>query len=93
MEKQIENLAFMFGVGLLILGGGLVYNVNNSESNENNDTASINALSSFTVKNNKHAEEDYERLAAYTPKTNKGNDFKAKKVDQKLKELQTFGTK
>lgn len=93
MEKQIENLYLMIAVGFLILGGFLAYSMSQSESNENTDTASINALSSFTVKNNKHAQEDYERLAAYTPKTNKGVDFKAKKVDQKLNELRTFGTK
>lgn len=93
MEKQVENLYLMIAVGFLILGGFLVYSMSQSESNENTDTASINALSSFTVKNNQHAEDDYARLAAYTPKTNKGVDFKAKKVDQKLNELRTFGTK
>lgn len=93
METQVKNLNIMAMVLSLVFVVFFAYNMSRSESNKNTDIASINALSSFTVKNNKNAEEDYERLAAYTPKTNEGTDLKAKKVDQKLKELQTFGTK
>lgn len=77
----------------VICAGFFCYSTYQKSTNLDNDKTTINALSSFTVKNNPNAENDYDRLVAYSPKTDKGEDFKAEKVNQKLNELNTFGKK
>lgn len=90
MEKQVTHLYIMIGVVFLISGGLFAYNMNQSKTNENNDNTTINALSSFTVTNNQTAKDNYDKLVAYMPKTDKGTKLKAEKIDQKLKEFSTF---
>lgn len=93
MEDQVKNLNILVASMAVIFAGFFGYITYQNSTNVDNDKTTINALSSFTVKNNPNAENDYERLVAYTPKTDKGDDFKAEKVNQKLNEIRTFGKK
>lgn len=88
--KHTFTLAIVLSTLAVVFG---VYITYQNSTNIDNDKTTINALSSFTVKNNPNAENDYDRLVAYKPKTDKGEDFKAEKVNQKLNELNTFGKK
>lgn len=92
-DEDLKHLGALAGfIALLSCGFVLFITYQNSEKLDT-DKTTINTLSSFTVKNNPNAKSDYERLAAYIPKTDKGEAFKAEKTTQKLNELRTFGTK
>lgn len=91
--KELQS-TFMLGVILALLAGAFgIYNMYRNSTTLDTDKTTINTLSSFTVKNNPNAEKDYERLAAYQPKTDEGENFKTEKVTQKLNELNAFNTK
>lgn len=85
--------ALIIVVGITIIIGDLFYNTVNDQKNFKQDQTTINALSRFSVKNNPKVDADYARLAAYTPKSDEGDDLKTEKVNQKLNEIRTFGKK
>lgn len=82
-------VAFMITVALLFIG---VTSYKQTDEFKQ-DKYAISALASFSAKNNPNAQSDYEKLSAYTPKTNDGDKLKSEKMSQKLNEIRAFENK